>query len=85
MSKSFINPYNIYGPCPIENFEVHGVEIERSKTLKRDFFSYNSSIIDPCDDSLGIFTILRNPDFLKAFHINTVNTPAWFECNDINY
>lgn len=28
---------------------------------------------------------MRNPDFLKAFHINTEKTPLWFECSDIYY
>ena len=83
-----INPYNVYGPCAMETFEVNGELMTRSKSSSsRKLYSRNikGNVLGACDDSIGIYTLLRNTDFMKAFHINTSKTPKWDVCADINY
>jgi hypothetical protein len=74
-----LNWYNIYGECPHEFYER---KEKRSLKENRKLRRYRENVIGACDDDLGLFTLLRNPDFLTAFHINTEKTKAWFVCND---
>jgi serine carboxypeptidase-like clade 2 len=77
----FINPYNVYGKCPIYSGR-------NGKSQAPLTYMLNPSLRDggvpPCADVLGMFTYLRNPDFRRALHIPEI-LPTWDICSNIDY
>lgn len=73
------NPYNVYGDCPVYKPTQQSV---REYLFNPELREKNG--VPPCADVQGLFTLLRNPNMLKALHIKD-GSAQWDICSPISY
>jgi serine carboxypeptidase-like clade 2 len=83
----FINPYNVYGDCPIEIIPIKAGLRYTPLTVQEYLFKPHlreDAEIPPCADAIGLYNITYDAKFKKAFHITSAS-PNWNICVNFNY